>query len=355
MEPKKGLTYRDAGVDIDAQDRALARIRELVRSTATPAVLSELGSFGGMFALPTADWREPVLVSSVDGVGTKMKVAAAAGRFDTVGRDLVNHCVMDIFVQGARPLFFLDYVAAERLDPRVVVSLVEGVARGCREHGCALIGGETAEMPGVYARGEYDLAGTIVGIVERSAVIDGGRIAPGDVLLGLASAGLHTNGYSLARKVFFDTLGLSPESPLPPVAGGEGGAAAPATVGDALLAEHRSYYTQLRQPVEAGLVRGLSHITGGGITDNLPRILPAGTRARVRRGSWPVLPVFRIIEREGGVPREDMYRTFNMGIGMIVVTDEESARRVETHLAGVGEPCYRIGEIVKGEKGVEYA
>jgi len=351
MDSHKGLTYRDAGVDIDAQDRALRRIAELLRSTTTPGVLSELGTFGGMFALPSGAWREPVLVASVDGVGTKMKVAAKAGRYDTVGRDLVNHCVNDIFVQGARPLFFLDYVAAEKLDPPVVVELVEGVARGCREHECALIGGETAEMPGVYREGEYDLAGTIVGIVERDRMIGGRggpasrRVAAGDVLVGLSSAGLHTNGYSLARKIFFDRLGLDTAGYVPELN---------ATLGDALLAEHRSYYHLLAGPVEAGWVRGMAHITGGGITDNLPRILPEGVAARVGRGSWPVPAIFRLIEREGTVAEEEMYRTFNMGLGMIVAAGPEAASRIEKHLSSRGEISYRIGEIVPGPRRVEY-
>src|SRR5262245_45519674 len=340
------LRYSDAGVDIDAQDRALARIKTLVKSTATPGVLSELGSFGGMFALPAGAWREPVLVSSVDGVGTKMKVAAMMGRFDTVGRDLVNHCVMDIFVQGARPLFFLDYVAAQRLDPDVVVALVEGVARGCREHACALIGGETAEMPGVYETGEYDLAGTIVGVVERSALMDGRAIRPGDVLLGFSSAGLHTNGYSLARKVFFDRMGLSPRSPLP---GGVG------TIGDALLAEHRSSYSLLERPAAEGRLHGLAHITGGGIPDKLPRVLPPGCRARVERGSWPVPAVFEAIRAGGDVPQEDMDRTFNMGIGLIAVVSEAQAGTLEAELSARGERVWRIGSIVAGEPGVEWA
>jgi len=352
MSERKELTYRDAGVDIDAQDRALARIGELVRSTAIPGVMSQPGSFGGMFSLPLEGWREPVLVASVDGVGTKIKVAAAAGRYNTVGRDLVNHCVNDIFVQGARPLFFLDYVAAERLRPEVVVALVEGIARGCREHGCALIGGETAEMPGVYLQGEYDLAGTIVGVVERDAMINGRhgppgrRVEPGDVLLGLRSSGLHTNGYSLARKVFFETMGLGVNDRAQGLDG---------TVGDVLLAEHRSYFSLLEEPARSGWIRGMAHITGGGITDNLPRILPDGCRGRVVRGRWPVPAVFQVIAREGNVAESEMYRAFNMGIGMIVAARPELADRIDRHLASHEEPCYRMGEVVAGERGVEFS
>ena len=344
MTLKRGLTYRDSGVDIDAQDRALARIKGLLRETKTAETLSDLGSFGGLFRVPSG-YAEPVLVASTDGVGTKLKVAIAAGVHDTIGRDLVNHCVNDIFVQGARPLFFLDYVATGRLDPEVVASLVAGIARGCREHGCALLGGETAEMPDVYAAGEYDVAGTIVGIVERAKIVDGKGIVPGDVLIGLPSAGLHTNGYSLARKVFFEVMRLSVGDEIPGLG---------RTVRDLLLAEHRSYYPSLAKPVEEGRVKGLAHITGGGLTDNLPRILPAGARARIERGTWPVLSLFDLIQREGRVEQGEMFRVFNMGIGMVAVAAPAEASTIERHLDGLGEAHYRIGAIVKGEPGVEY-
>jgi phosphoribosylformylglycinamidine cyclo-ligase len=344
VSEKRGLTYKQSGVDIDAQDRALARIKGFLRETKTPETLSDLGSFGGLFRVP-AGYEEPVLVASTDGVGTKLKVAFALGIHDTVGRDLVNHCVNDIFVQGARPLFFLDYVATGKLDPAVIAAVVEGVAKGCREHGCALLGGETAEMPDFYAAGEYDVAGTIVGIVERAKIVDGRAIAPGDVLIGLPSVGLHTNGYSLARKVLFEEMGLAPEDPLPGIGVGAGAA---------LLAEHRSYYAPLAKPVGDGLVKGLAHITGGGLTDNVPRILPEGTRARIRRGSWPVLPIFELLQREGQVEEGEMYRVFNMGVGMVAVAAPGSAAAIEKHLDGIGESHYRIGEIVKGDCGVEY-
>jgi phosphoribosylformylglycinamidine cyclo-ligase len=325
---KRGLTYRDSGVDIDAQDRALARIRDLLRETKTPETLSDLGSFGGLFRVP-AGFEEPVLVASTDGVGTKLKVAFAAGVHHTVGRDLVNHCVNDIFVQGARPLFFLDYVASGRLDPDVLASVVEGIARGCREHGCALLGGETAEMPDFYAVGEYDVAGTIVGIVERAKIVDGKKIVPGDVLIGLPSAGLHTNGYSLARKVFFEIMRLSVGDQVPALG---------QTVGQVLLEEHRSYYRPLAAPVGEGRVKGLAHITGGGLTDNLPRILPTGARARIQRGTWPVLAVFEVIQREGQVEEGEMFRVFNMGVGMVVVASKGEAGSIEKHLDGLGGP-----------------
>jgi phosphoribosylformylglycinamidine cyclo-ligase len=341
---KRGLTYKGSGVDIDAQDRALERIKGFVRETKTRETLSDLGSFGGLFQVPKG-FDEPVLVASTDGVGTKLKVAFASGVHDTIGRDLVNHCVNDIFVQGARPLFFLDYVATGKLDPEVIASVVEGIARGCREHGCALLGGETAEMPDFYASGEYDVAGTIVGIVEKSKIVDGRGIRPGDQLIGLPSVGLHTNGYSLARKVLFERLRLSASDPAPGVG---------ATVGQALLAEHRSYYKPLMKPVDEGRVKGLAHITGGGLTDNLPRILPAGSRARIARGTWPVLPIFELIRREGQVEEGEMFRVFNMGIGMVVAASPDEARAIEEHLDGIGEAHYRIGAIVEGEPGVEY-
>ena len=344
MSVKRGLTYKESGVDIDAQDRALAKIKGYVRGTKTAGTLSDLGSFGGLFAVP-AGYKEPVLVASADGVGTKLKIAFATGIHDTVGRDLVNHCVNDIFVQGARPLFFLDYVATGRLEADVVASVVEGIARGCREHGCALLGGETAEMPDFYAAGEYDVAGTIVGIVERSKIVDGLTIEAGDVMIGLPSVGLHTNGYSLARRVFFERMGLGVQDSVPGIG---------STVAATLLAEHRSYYGALAKPVDEGRVKGLAHITGGGLTDNVPRILPPGTRARIERGSWPVLPIFGLMQREGEVEEGEMFRVFNMGIGMVVVCSPKEASAIESHLDGLGEKHYRIGAIVKGEPGVEY-
>jgi phosphoribosylformylglycinamidine cyclo-ligase len=331
-------------VDIDAQDAALSRIKGMLRDTKTADTLSDLGSFGGLFRVPSG-YREPVLVASTDGVGTKLKVAIAAGVHNTVGRDLVNHCVSDIFVQGARPLFFLDYVATGRLDPLVVASVVEGVARGCREHDCALLGGETAEMPDFYAAGDYDVAGTIVGIVDRAKIIDGGSIVPGDVLIGLPSVGLHTNGYSLARKVLFETMHLGVTDVIPGLG---------RTVGEVLLAEHRSYYRALAKPADEGAIKGLAHITGGGLTDNLPRILPPGSRARIARGSWPVLPIYEVIQQQGDVEEGEMYRVFNMGIGMVAVASPAQAALIERHLDGMKEAHYRIGAIVAGDPGVEY-
>ena len=338
-EHKPGLSYAAAGVDIDAAHRAMKGVAALVRSTATADTLSELGSFGGLYRVPR-DARRPVLVASTDGVGTKLKVAFTSGRHDTVGEDLVNHCVNDILVQGAKPLFFLDYVGVGKLEPGVVESLVEGVARGCRENGCALLGGETAEMPDMYAPGEYDLAGTIVGMVEEDRVIDGRAIQPGDAIVALASSGLHTNGYSLARRIVFERMGLGMDDPFPDEAG---------SVADVLLRVHRSYLKPLYPLVEAGRIRGLAHITGGGLTDNVPRILPSGVDARFDLSSWTVPPLFRVLQREGGVERGEMFRAFNMGVGMVAVVARHDADAVVRDLRAAGEQAWIAGEVVPGE------
>ena len=342
---RQGLTYRASGVDIDAQDEALRRISGLVAGTRTPGVLAALGSFGGLFAPDLAGLDAPVLVSSADGVGTKLRVAFQSGIHDTVGRDLVNHCVNDILVQGARPLFFMDYLATGRLEPAILVGVVEGIARGCRENGCALLGGETAEMPGFYGDGEYDVAGFIVGIVDRARLLDGSAIRPGDLLIGLPSAGLHTNGFSLARKIFFEVERLAVDARVEELDG---------TVGEVLLAEHRSYLGQLRTPVEQGWIHGLVHVTGGGLTDNLPRVLPDGTVARVDRACWSVPDVFGYLQERGGVADGEMFRTFNMGIGMVAVVAPSDAGQLERHLDGLGEPHHRIGEVVAGDGKVAY-
>jgi phosphoribosylformylglycinamidine cyclo-ligase len=334
-----GLSYRDAGVDIDAAHEAMKGVAALVRSTATPDTLSGLGSFGGLYRVPR-DVRSPVLVASTDGVGTKLKVAFMAGRHDTVGEDLVNHCVNDILVQGARPLFFLDYVGVGRLEPGVVEALVAGIARGCRANGCALLGGETAEMPDFYAPGEYDLAGTIVGVVEEDRVLDGSAIRPGDTLVALASSGLHTNGYSLARRIVFDRMGLGPDDAFPEEDG---------SVADVLLRVHRSYLRALLPLLEAGKVRGLAHVTGGGLVDNVPRILPSGVDALFRRESWTVPPLFRVLQRAGGVEEGEMYRAFNMGVGMVAAVGPEDAGEVVEALRSAGEFAWVAGEIVPGE------
>jgi len=340
------MDYRQSGVDIDAGNETVRRIRSLARGTFTPGVLSEIGSFGGLFRLDREKYRDPVLVSSADGVGTKLKIAFMTGRHDTVGADLVNHCVNDILVQGAEPLFFLDYLATGRLSPSVAEQVVTGVARACRENGCALIGGETAEMPGFYADGEYDIAGFIVGVVERDRLIDGRTIVPGDVLVGLPSAGLHTNGYSLARRVLFDVCGFAPDTFVPELG---------ATVGDALLAPHRSYLPLIRTLLGRDLVRGLAHITGGGITENLPRILPEGCAAEIDLMAWTVPPIFRLLQQRGGIAPDEMRRAFNMGIGLIVACQSRMVDRVINLLGGAGEPgAVRLGVVVAGDRTVRY-
>ncbi len=340
------MDYRHSGVDIDAGNETVQRIKRLARGTFTPGVLSEIGSFGGLFRIEPSRYRDPVLVSSADGVGTKLKVAFMTERHDSVGADLVNHCVNDILVQGAEPLFFLDYLATGRLSPDTAAEIVSGIARACRENGCALLGGETAEMPGFYADGEYDLAGFIVGVVERDRLIDGKGIRPGDVLVALPSAGLHTNGYSLARRIAFDVAGLKPDSVVPEIG---------CAIGDALLWPHRSYRAVVAPLLADGRLKGMAHITGGGITDNLPRILPDGVAAAIERRTWSVPPLFAYLQREGQVDTEEMFRAFNMGVGMILVCAAADADAVLQALRDAGEPqAWRIGEIVEGSRQVSY-
>jgi len=337
------FSYRDAGVDIDAANEAKERIKRLAKATFTPNVMTEIGSFGGMFRADFAGMKEPVLVSSADGVGTKLRVAFMTGIHNTVGYDLVCHCVNDILVQGARPLFFLDYIASGKLVPDTIASVIEGLARGCQEAGCALIGGETAEMPGFYADGEYDVAGFIVGAVDRLKIIDGTQIEPGDVLIGLPSVGLHTNGYSLGRKLFFESAGYSADSFIEELG---------CTAAAELLKPHRSYLASLEGLLDGATIKGLAHITGGGLLDNIPRILPERTAAEIKNDSWPILPVFSLLARLGDVPPKEMYRTFNMGIGMVIVTNPENAMTIKKHLDGVGETHYDIGRIVEGDRAV---
>ena len=332
------LTYESAGVSIDAQDRALAEIKRLAKTTFTPGVLSEIGGFGGLFALEPENPSSTVLVASADGVGTKLKVAQMAGVHDTVGEDLVNHCVNDILVQGARPLFLLDYLAAGRLEPGVAGQVVGGVARACRANGCALLGGETAEMPGFYEPGEYDLAGFIVGACRRDRLLRREDVRVGDTLVALPSTGLHTNGYSLARKVIFEVLGLGVDSQLPGLG---------VTAAEALLAVHRSYLAAVGPLLDGGLVRSAAHITGGGIPDNLPRALPAGVTAEIFLNSWDEPPLFRLIGNAGRVPDDDMRRTFNLGVGMILVVAPEHVGDVLEKLAPHG-PGWILGRTLEG-------
>jgi len=339
------MDYKAAGVDIDAGNETVRRIKSLARRTFTPGVLSDIGSFGGLFRLGDR-YKDPVLVSSADGVGTKLKIAFMTGRHGTIGADLVNHCVNDILVQGAEPLFFLDYLATGRLSPDVAEQVIAGIAGACTANGCALIGGETAEMPGFYADGEYDLAGFIVGAVEKTKIIDGRTIVPGDVLIGLPSSGLHTNGYSLARRVFFDLAQWKVDKVVRELG---------ITLGDALLAPHRSYLPFVRPLIERHYVRGLAHITGGGITENLPRVLPEGCAAEIDRRAWSVPPIFRVLQQHGRIADEEMFRTFNMGIGLIVVCAPRDAERVINAVSLAGEPkAVRIGFVVSGDRTVRY-
>jgi phosphoribosylformylglycinamidine cyclo-ligase len=339
------MTYADAGVDISSGDRAKERIKYLAQKTFNRNVLGGMGGFGGLFRLDMQRWKNPILVSSADGVGTKLKVAFELGLHQMVGADLVNHCVNDIAVQGATPLFFLDYLASSKLDPEVTESVVTGLAEACKANGCVLIGGETAQMPGFYTEGEYDLAGFIVGAVDRDKLVTGADIKAGDVLIGLPSTGLHTNGYSLARKLFFEVGGYKPNQYV---------TAIKEKAGTALMRTHRSYLAVIQKLVTAGLTSGMAHITGGGITENLPRILPKGTGAQVELGSWPVLPIFDHLRALGQVSNEEMMRTFNMGVGLIAVVPADKFARAKNLLNRAEEKFHVIGRVVKGERRVQY-
>ena len=343
--PSTPITYADAGVNIDRGNRTKQRIKYLAHKTFTKGVLSEIGGYSGLFSVDKK-YLDPVLVSSVDGVGTKLKVAFEMKMHHTVGGDLVNHCVNDIAVQGATPLFFMDYLATGRLDPEVAEKIVEGLADACKHNGCALIGGETAEMPGFYPEGEYDLAGFIVGVVEREKIVNGKDVQPGDIVLGLPSNGLHTNGYSLARKLLFEIAGYSPETFVSEIKN---------KVGNELMRTHRSYWPVVRKLIAGECAAALAHITGGGITENLPRVLPKGTAAVIELGTWPVLPVFEHLQKLGNVPQDEMLRTFNMGLGMLVVVPAKKFKKAETLLERAGEKFYSVGRIVKGDRKVMYS
>lgn len=346
MDPTKpGLSYRDAGVDIDAADKALRGVKDIVKKTFTPHVLRDIGTFGAMFQLEVANYSEPVLVSSVDGVGTKLKVAFAMNKHDTVGIDLVSHCVNDILVQGARPLFFLDYLAFGHLDPQTAIDVITGLSNGCRYAGCALIGGETAEMPGLYGEKEYDLAGTIVGIVDKNEIIDGAAIQEGDVIIALRSSGLHTNGYSLARKICFEVAGLGPHDEMPYVG---------RPAGEALLEPHRSYSKVMQLVQRIATVNGMVHITGGGITDNLPRVLPEGLAAEIHLDAWNALPIFRFLQERGSVSDAEMLHTFNMGVGFLVIVSEKEADKTIKTLSQACEEPRIVGRVVAGDNKVHY-
>jgi phosphoribosylformylglycinamidine cyclo-ligase len=341
-------TYRDSGVDINAGDEFVERIKPLVRSTFRPEVLTELGGFGGLFGFQANRYTEPVLVSGTDGVGTKLKIAFMMDKHDTVGIDLVAMCVNDIAVSGAEPLFFLDYFATGKLSMSRGQEVVKGIAEGCRQAGCALIGGETAEMPSMYPDGEYDLAGFAVGVVDRPKIIDGRDIVPGDAIIGLASTGLHSNGYSLARRVLLDQMKLTVNSRLPEL---------DRPLGDVLLMPTRIYAKQILGLVQIVPIKGIAHITGGGITENLPRVFPKGVRARIHRDRWPVPPIFAVISRLGSVDQGEMYRVFNMGIGLILVVPADSVAKVLEEAKASGDQGWRIGEIIAASDGgpeVEY-
>jgi len=342
-DQQKSYTYRDAGVDIDAGERAVQMMKAHVRSTFTPHVLADLGTFGAMFALDVKEYAAPVLVSSVDGVGTKLKVAFMTGRHDTVGQDIVNHCIDDILVQGAKPLFFLDYYAVGKLDPQAAAELVKGLSIACKAAGCALIGGETAEMSDLYAPGEYDLAGMIVGIVDRERVMTGEKIQPGDLVIGLASNGLHTNGFTLARKLVFEVAGLEPDDQFP---WGR-------TVADELLRVHHCYVPAVLPLLKDNLVQGMAHITGGGLPGNLVRVLPEGCRAQLDPKTWDIQPIFSFLHKAGNVPRGDLFRTFNMGVGFTLVVRAGDVATVMERLTASGETAWIIGEIMAGERGVQ--
>ena len=337
------MKYKDAGVDIDAAQAALVKIKTLARATFGKGVLTDIGLFAGGYSLAQAGLRDPVLLSSIDGVGTKLKIAFVARKFKSIGKDIVAHCCNDVLVHGARPIFFLDYVAMGKLEPGVLIELVEGVAEECAAHGCALIGGETAEMPDFYKQGEFDLVGCVVGVVERDAFIDGTKIADGDVVIGLPSTGLHTNGYSLARKVLFEKCKYS----LSDAPAGLG-----TTLEEALLAPHRSYQRPVLQLVAKGLVRGLAHVTGGGFFDNIVRVLPEGLEAVIEMGSWPVPPIFSLIIKQGEVDEAEAHRVFNMGIGFVVFVKPTRVGDAMAELRACGEKAYVIGKVRSGAKAV---
>ncbi len=345
MTQDSGLTYRDSGVDIDRAKQAKKRIKELARSTFNSAVLSDIGAFAGLYRPDLSNFQKPVLVSSADGVGTKLKIAFLTGIHNTVGIDLVSHCTNDILVQRAFPLFFLDYIGTGKLEPEVIEQIVQGLAQGCSQSKCALLGGETAEMPDFYQAGEYVLVGFIVGLVDESKVREWGQVKKGDVLIGLVSSGLHTNGYSLVRKLFFEQEKLTIDSHLEELG---------KTVGEELLTPHRNYLPVIKELIQSDDLKALAHITGGGITGNLNRVLPDHLDAVIQRGTWEILPIFRFIRERGKVESEEMYRTFNMGVGMILVVAEGRAGRVQDFLAARDEQFYLIGEITDGSGKVQY-
>jgi phosphoribosylformylglycinamidine cyclo-ligase len=343
LRPVKQKAYARAGVNIDLGNRVKAALPQMLRATHRPEVLGQVGGFGGLFALDVRKYRQPVLVSSVDGVGTKLKLAFAMDRHDTIGQDLVNHCVNDIAVLGAEPLFFLDYLGTGKLEPRVFRDIIKGFAKACAENRCALIGGETAQMPGFYAPGEYDVSGTIVGVVEKSRMLDGKAIRPGDAVLGIASSGLHTNGYSLARQIFFERMRLKPRTYVPELRN---------TIGAELLKVHISYGALIQKLLKrfspGRVLKGIAHITGGGFVDNIPRVLPKRCDILIRKGTWDVLPIFQLLQAKGGVPEAELYQVFNMGIGMVLIVAADKANQVLKAVRAQNNKAWLIGQAVKG-------
>jgi len=342
--PSQPLTYAASGVDIDAKTVLMKRLAPLFRSTFTERVAADIGAFGGMFSAANLPGAEPLLVASTDSVGTKVKVAALAGQHKSVGYDIVSHCVNDIVCQGAKSLFFLDYFAAGKLDPEIMAQVVEGLCEACRQAGCALIGGETAELPGFYQPGDYDLVGFVVGVIDKGKVITGAGVKPGDALIGLASDGLHTNGYSLARKLFFEIQGCTPDTVFPEL--GE-------SLGEALLRRHRMYAPALLQLIDEYDIKGIAHITGGGLPDNLPRSLSENCRACIDKKSWQVPPLFQLMQRLGNITEEEMFHTFNMGVGAVVIVSAGQSEAAVKRLIELGETAFPIGEVIAGERGVE--
>lgn len=339
------LRYRDAGVDRDAASEAKRRIAKKVRSTFSPAVLQDIGSFGALYQLEPGRWTEPVLVSSIDSVGTKLKVAFMTGKHDTVGIDIVSHCVNDILTMGARPLFVMDYLGVGKLEPGVVDEIISGLVAGCEQSGCALIGGETAELPGFYPEGEYDLAACIVGIVEKSSIVDGSAVADGDVLVGLASSGLHTNGYSLARRIVFEVCGLKPDDRIE---------SCNRTVAEELFEPHRSYAPMVLPLLDDGSVHGMAHITGGGLTENLPRTLPQGLGAEIDKSTWDVPPIFKFLQEKGNVPEDEMFKTFNMGVGFVLIVPPEAVESATSAANRHDCQAWTIGRISPADKPIQW-
>jgi phosphoribosylformylglycinamidine cyclo-ligase len=342
----KATTYKSSGVNIDAGNETVERIKKQVASTFNENVLSDIGLFGGLFEFKAKEYKKPVLVSSTDGVGTKIQIGVVMGKYKTLGQDMVGHSINDILVQGAKPLFFLDYIAAGKLNPSVVEEIVSGMVEECRKAGVALIGGETAEMPSVYREGDYDIAGTIVGVVEKKNVIRGLEVKPGDVCIGLPSVSLHTNGYSLARKIVTDVVGLKFTDRVPELGG---------VIGDILLIPHKSYFNEIYPLLDEVNIKAMAHITGGGLIDNPPRVLPEGCRIRFKEGSWKVLPVIDWLIKRGNVPKEDAYRTFNMGLGMVLIVGPKKVEKTLRKLKKNGANPSVVGEVIAGKKGVEFA